>query len=570
MLKPTISFILLLPFIVFSQSLNVVKVDSVLPALKSLSASEIIQEDELLNHTLVNLVEPYTVDSVFKKKFERHRVVGGGIIRLLGYRWLAVNNTRQKIVGWVNKNYLHGVNKEAHFTEYDINYDLIPLLPEYKQLAYDTYQQQFNMKKSKKNDQEGQAPYIFPSEETDMTKYRFHCENTPAAEFRSLLNTIFFPVHNNNGLEKHHNFEDKHPVMGMYGVLALDCNHSCHPEIHPYEWVWWLNTTAETSSWNLGFVRDVSNRFKHWSTAPRTGEISLPFAFSLDSENWTLKVNHQMFGNFSEEGFEDLNLNGDYYTFENIKRTFTLEGDDFGTRNLTVESNVAVPYKSLQFALKNLKYSSADMLLTGELNLAMSIHEIYTAEIEMLWDKKANDYEELLQLMEGSFDSKLQAANDTDYYDITLHMYPIWTAHEEGWFYVEQSLSSMPEKPYRQRIYHVSPLDNASFKSAIYLLPDEKEAIGKWQEIDFFNQWNETDLTLKEGCDVYLKKVGPKSYKGSTLKGTCLSGFRGATYANSIVAVDANGLASWDQGFDGEHQQVWGAEKGAYQFKRIE
>lgn len=569
MYKHLFLYIIFLPVITFAQHLSAEKVEDINPIFLQLNDSKEVLNNPELNHELVDLVEAYTVDSVFKRKFERHRVVGGGIIRLLGFRWLAVNKSRQKIVGWVNRHYLHGINTEAHFTEYDINYDLIPFLPTYKDLAYEVYQRQFDMKKSKKKKQEGEAPFIYPDEETDMTKYRFHCENTPATEFRSLLNSMFFPVHNNNPLEKHHNFEQKNPVMGMYGVLVLDCNHSCHPEIHPYEWIWWLNTTEESTSWNVGFIRDVSNRFKHWSSSPRTGEISIPFTFDLDSENWTLKVNHQMFGNFSEEGFNDLNLNGEYRSFNSLIQTFDIVHETLGEKTITVESNMLIPYESLQFAIKNLQFSFTDNLIAGELHLAMSINEVYTAEIEMIADKKVDDYTQLLNMMHGSFSSKAQAEMDTDYHDISLHMYPIWEEQGPGWFYVEQAVSSMPDKPYRQRIYHVSQIDNASFKSAIYLLPKDEAAIGKWKELSFFDRWSIDDLELKEGCDVYLKKVGPKLYKGSTLKGACLSGFRGATYANSIVEVSPGRLDSWDQGFNAEHQQIWGAEKGAYQFLRI-
>lgn len=569
MFKYLFSAIVCAPILLFSQTVSVQEVIKLESALKILNDSKEVKSNPKENHELVDMVEAYTVDSVFQRKFERHRVIGGGMIRLLGYRWLAVNKSRQKLVGWVNKTYLHGIDKKAQFTEYDINYDLIPLLPEYKQLAYDTYQRQFEMKKSKKKKQEGMAPYIFPSDEVDITKYRFHCENTPATDFRSLLNTMFFPVHNNNPLEKHSNFKEQHPVMGMYGVLALDCNHGCHPEIHPYEWIWWLNTTEELTSWNVGFIRDVSNRFKHWSSEPRTGEISVPFTFSLDSKNWIVEVNHQMFGNFNEEGFSDFSLDGEYYPFKQLERTFELEDIQGLPRKLTVRSNMVIPYESLQFALKNLRFSKEDNMLAGELHLAMSINEVYTAEVKMYSEENISDYAQLLDLMKGSFDSRLQAKIDTDYYDITLHMYPIWPYKGGGWFYVEQSLSSMPDQPYRQRIYHVSQIDDASFKSAIYLLPDEESAVGRWQNPDFFNKWTVGDLRLKEGCDVYLKKVGPKLYQGSTLKGTCLSDFQGATYANSIVEVNENGLESWDQGFDAAHKQIWGADKGGYEFLRI-
>jgi CpeT protein len=496
--------------------------------------------------------------------------VGGGLIRVLGFRWKSVNQTRQKMVGWVNKHYLHGMNDEAQFTEYDINYDLIPSLDRYKDLAYYAYQEQFGMKKAKKKKEKGNVPFIYPPDDADMTKYRFHCENTPALDFRTQLNTMFFPVHRNNDLSKHPNFMNPHPVMGMYGILVLDCNHGCHPEIHPYEWVWWLNLTEEKTTWNVGFLRDVSNRFKHWSTKRRTGEINVPFTFSLDEENWSIQIDHQMFGNFSEEGFKELDLQGEYYAFDETSRVFEL-GNDLNGQSITVNSNVKIPYESLQYALRNLKLNKQEKLLTGELHLAMSINEVYTAEIITSSSKiesESSDFGQLLELMQGSFSSKLQAASDTDYYDISLHMYPIWEDLGPGWLYVEQAVSSMPDKPYRQRIYQVQQIDAASFRSDIYTLPNEESAISKWNDPSFFDQWEPADLKMKEGCGVYLKKTGEFQFEGSTLNGTCLSDFRGASYTTSVVNINADGLANWDRGFDANGSHVWGAEKGAYDYKK--
>jgi hypothetical protein len=44
---------------------------------------------------------------------------------------------------------------------------------------------------------------------------------------------------------------------------------------------------------------------------------------------------------------------------------------------------------------------------------------------------------------------------------------------------------------------------------------------------------------------------------------------RGASFANSIVTVTQNEILSWDQGFDKEGKQVWGATKGGYRFIKM-
>ncbi|MFN7845911.1 MAG: CpcT/CpeT family chromophore lyase, partial [Bacteroidota bacterium] len=74
----------------------------------------------------------------------------------------------------------------------------------------------------------------------------------------------------------------------------------------------------------------------------------------------------------------------------------------------------------------------------------------------------------LKSYMSGSFNSALQAKNDSDYYEIHLHMQPIWENTKEGfWLYVEQAMSTALSKPYRQRIYHVSIKNDSTIVSKV-------------------------------------------------------------------------------------------------------
>ncbi|MEL6812621.1 MAG: chromophore lyase CpcT/CpeT [Bacteroidota bacterium] len=175
----------------------------------------------------------------------------------------------------------------------------------------------------------------------------------------------------------------------------------------------------------------------------------------------------------------------------------------------------------------------------------------------------------LFDLMQGSFNSQKQAAVDSSYYDISLHMYPIWEG-EGNYLYVEQALSSVQDKPYRQRVYKVTRLNDSTISSAVYTLPNDSIWVGKWKTPEAFNAISPSDLSLREGCAVLLEWVGDKHYKGATSKDGCKSSLRGASYATSIVEITASTIASWDQGFDSNGDQVWGAEKGGYIFDRIE
>ncbi len=175
----------------------------------------------------------------------------------------------------------------------------------------------------------------------------------------------------------------------------------------------------------------------------------------------------------------------------------------------------------------------------------------------------------LVEWMSGSFSSAEQAADNEAYYHITLEMAPIWQEREgEHWLYVEQAAAATRNEPYRQRIYRVSRSASGEYASAVYLLPDPAAAVGAWQDGSLLSGLEPADLELREGCTVYLQRIADDRFQGSTREDACSSSLRGASYATSEVTVTPNGIESWDRGFDHEGEQVWGAEQGAYIFKR--
>ena len=186
--------------------------------------------------------------------------------------------------------------------------------------------------------------------------------------------------------------------------------------------------------------------------------------------------------------------------------------------------------------------------------------------------KKAStdqELETLFALMQGSFDSEKQALADSTYYNISLHMYPIWK--EKGnWLYVEQAMKSMQDKPYRQRIYEVKRKQDGQLASYVYTLPADSLWIGKWKTPQAFDSLSVEQLTLRKGCEVLLNATADGVFRGKTQDGTCESTLRGASYAMSEVEITRKGITSWDQGFDAEGQQVWGATEGGYVFDRLE
>lgn len=185
------------------------------------------------------------------------------------------------------------------------------------------------------------------------------------------------------------------------------------------------------------------------------------------------------------------------------------------------------------------------------------------------------ELERLADWMTGSFSSAAQAERDREYFDIRLEMVEIWTDQDDAavWLYVEQATATSIERPYRQRVYRLTRTGENEFTSAVFELPGDPLAFGGWHQTpDLFNETlGPGDLTEMTGCAVLLTfDADAQAYVGATAIGTCESTLRGADYVVSEVTVLPDRLLTWDRGFDGAGQQVWGAVSGGYEFVRIE
>jgi hypothetical protein len=186
------------------------------------------------------------------------------------------------------------------------------------------------------------------------------------------------------------------------------------------------------------------------------------------------------------------------------------------------------------------------------------------------------DLAELVGHMSGSFASTAQSERDAEYFDIRLHMTPIWPQHSTPtakWLYVEQAMATALDKPYRQRIYRVTeagltPQGQSTFISEVYEFENPLGFAGAYASPKAFDNLTPAQLTRRDGCEVLLTRLMPGVYEGGTQGNNCQSSLRGASYASSKVHIDSTGLLTWDQGFDKEGKQVWGAVKGGYEFKR--
>lgn len=175
----------------------------------------------------------------------------------------------------------------------------------------------------------------------------------------------------------------------------------------------------------------------------------------------------------------------------------------------------------------------------------------------------------LASYMEGSFSSEKQSKLDTTYFHITLDMKKVPLKNTEGiWLYVEQTAASTPNKPYRQRFYHLEKVNDSVFTSSIYTMEEPKKYIGGHNDISMFKDFSVESLTQLEGCALELT-FRNGVFEGETKEGACKNSWGKATYATSEVRIEKDKMISWDRGWNNAKEQVWGAKKGGYVFDKL-
>lgn len=203
-------------------------------------------------------------------------------------------------------------------------------------------------------------------------------------------------------------------------------------------------------------------------------------------------------------------------------------------------------------------------LFVGSLNAQIEIN----SESEKVAD---DDLSLLASYMQGSFSSEEQSQKDTTYFNIILHMKRMWQQRTDGvWIYVEQAVASSADKPYRQRVYKLTQLSDGSIESAVFTFSDPLKYAREWKSENPLEELNPSNLTQRKGCSVFLSKNDDGSFTGSTKGKGCESDLRSAKYATSEVIIKKDGMVSWDRGFNENDEQVWGASKGGYIFKKLD
>lgn len=294
--RPFRSFLCLLILLAISQS--------ALPAqtaIQSLVLDDVkLREDIIATEQVLDLVNAVVLDSVIEDKKQRHKGFGGWMLqRVLTRYWVSLDSNKRKYVGTCSRQYKI---YDGIADEFDMNIFLMPHLPSYIDMAAKAFEV---ARKKPRGDKAFRydSPENYPLPEKlkykDFGYFTVECELTPPNQFREILDANFLPMTaGHQALEEHPNFGQQYPSFGMTGTWCLDCNHNCRPEIHPIEWLWWLDMSADrpggphAKSWMLSLMNDASNRFNDWSPSPMQGSIALPFALPVQAESMTINLQH--------------------------------------------------------------------------------------------------------------------------------------------------------------------------------------------------------------------------------------------------------------------------------------
>lgn len=184
----------------------------------------------------------------------------------------------------------------------------------------------------------------------------------------------------------------------------------------------------------------------------------------------------------------------------------------------------------------------------------------------------------IAEALSGEKFSTDQATQDPQvYFNLRLNSCPAAElADGSRVLYVEQAFLRTPEKPYRQRFLKVKPCSKETKCDAevsAYAVRDVEEYRNfcdrpknqRPQAEEVIGDVAEHLLTVRlSRCEQGEQCL----YKGSTPPGGYPNSWNGATSCTSELTIYKNGeIHSWDRGYNEEGAQVWGLEKGPYEFK---
>lgn len=330
---------------------------------------------------ITDMVKVGLTDSILPTKTATHqtRLFNWMLRSFAGLRWRAIDGKKHAMVGTL-KGGMSTPSKDF-FTEYDITFQMYQHTPKYQALVKQGYQAQRDKMLKGRNylEKKGINPDTLSA--ASLANMRIHPEHTPLKKNRDSLNKYFLPCLPGTTVDNHPAWSVTNPTVGCYGAFVLDGNHKGSPEIHPYEWLWWMDTKERTPNklvWYAGLMREGSNRFLRWSKKPRVGFIKIPFVFDVTDTVNTIKVEHLVVGDMKPESLSKL---GNYIPTDAVNFNNGGGGMGFSYGNKIKFDFGKLDTKAVSWWVTT--ETDNKQFVWGYLNIAVSTDDVYAIRVTM-------------------------------------------------------------------------------------------------------------------------------------------------------------------------------------------
>ena len=112
------------------------------------------------------------------------------------------------------------------------------------------------------------------------------------------------------------------------------------------------------------------------------GQISVPFIFDLKNDTLKITLQHLVHDLFNSEGLNDLsgipqNASNLYFSEKN----FSFENGELNGKNIRFELSYPIKQEGMKTWFSDLNLDKDANLLTGYLNLGISVEQLYNAKL---------------------------------------------------------------------------------------------------------------------------------------------------------------------------------------------
>ena len=131
-------------------------------------------------------------------------------------------------------------------------------------------------------------------------------------------------------------------------------------------------------------MKEASNRFRGWykKKEPRVGQISVPFVFDLKNDTLKVTLEHLVHDLFNSEGLTRLEgvpeNASDLYFSEKI---FTFKNSELNGKAVQFTTSNLIQREGLKTWFSELNLDMDSNLLSGYLNIGVSVDQLYNAKI---------------------------------------------------------------------------------------------------------------------------------------------------------------------------------------------